>query len=63
MWRNNMQFEEGIKKLEEIVKALESGDLTLEKSVELYSEGMKISADCKKELENAKLKVDEKGNA
>ncbi|NLK70631.1 MAG: exodeoxyribonuclease VII small subunit [Clostridiales bacterium] len=58
-----MQFEEGIKKLEEIVKALESGDLTLEKSVELYSEGMKISADCKKELENAKLKVDEKGNA
>ena len=54
-----MQFEEGIKKLEEIVNALESGNLSLEKSVELYSEGMKISVDCKKELENAKLKINE----
>jgi len=57
-----MQFEEGIKKLEEIVTSLENGDLSLEKSVELYSEGIKISANCKKELENARIKIDGKSN-
>ncbi|NLP26559.1 MAG: exodeoxyribonuclease VII small subunit [Clostridiales bacterium] len=62
MWRINMQFEEGIKKLEEIVTSLENGDLSLEKSVELYSEGIKISANCKKELENARIKIDGKSN-
>lgn len=58
-----MQFEEGIKKLEEIVTSLENGDLSLEKSVELYSEGIKISANCKKELENARIKIDGKSNS
>ena len=57
-----MHFEEGIKKLEEIVNALEGGELSLEESVELYSEGMKISVNCKKELEDAKLKINEKNS-
>ncbi len=57
-----MHFEEGIKKLEEIVNALENGDLSLEKSVELYSNGMEISVNCKKELEDAKLKINEKNS-
>lgn len=54
-----MNFEEGIKELEKIVSTLEKEELSLEKSVELYSEGMKLSVMCKKELEKAKLKMSE----
>ncbi|MDO5560612.1 MAG: exodeoxyribonuclease VII small subunit [Oscillospiraceae bacterium] len=52
-----MSFENKLNKLREIVTALESGDLELEKSVELYSEGMKLSVDCKNELETAQLRI------
>ena len=38
---------------------LEKGEIALEQAVELYSQGIKISADCRKELENAKLKITE----
>lgn len=54
-----MSFEENISKLAEIVKSLEDGNLPLEKSVELYEQGLKISAECKKELDSAKLKITE----
>lgn len=54
-----MKFEENMKKLEEIVRQLEKGEIALEQAVELYSQGIKISADCRKELENAKLKITE----
>ncbi len=50
-----MSFETNLKKLDGIVKKLESGDISLEKAAELYSEGMKLSAGLKKELETAKL--------
>lgn len=52
-----MGFEDGIKRLAEITQQLESGKLTLEESVALYAEGAKLAADCKTELQNAKLKV------
>jgi len=52
-----MSFETNLKKLEETVLALESGDLPLDKAVELYSKGMKLSLSCRQELEAAKLKV------
>lgn len=52
-----MSFETNLKKLDGIVKKLESGDISLEKAAELYSEGMIISAGLKKELETAKLKI------
>lgn len=52
-----MSFENDLKKLDSIVKKLESGDISLEKAAELYSEGMKISAGLKKDLESAKLKI------
>ena len=54
-----MTFEENMKELSEIVGQRESGDLPLEKAVELYEKGKKISADCKEQLENAKLKITE----
>lgn len=52
-----MTFEEAIIKLNQITEKLESGELSLENSIELFKEGMDLSAFCKKELENAQLKV------
>ena len=52
-----MTFESSMKRLDEIVKALESGKLSLDESLDLYKEGIELSVDCKKTLENAKLQV------
>lgn len=50
-------FEESLKQLETIVNRLERGDLPLEESIRLFEEGMKLSTDCKDQLENAEGKV------
>lgn len=50
-------FEKHLKALESVVDQLESGDLTLEDSVRLFEEGMKLSDACKKELEAAEGKI------
>ena len=50
----NKKFEELLKELNQIVEALEKGDLSLEESVEKYQQGLVISAECKKRLEDAK---------
>ncbi len=50
-------FEESLKKLDEIVAQLESGNLPLEDSIKLFEEGVQLSAVCKQELENAEGKV------
>ncbi|MFP5229965.1 MAG: exodeoxyribonuclease VII small subunit [Acidobacteriota bacterium] len=51
-------FEESLNKLEEIVAKLERGDLTLEDSVKLFEEGTRLSAECRKQLEEAEGKVE-----
>lgn len=50
-------FEEQIAKLEEIVKKLESGDCSLDDSLKLFEEGIKISKACHNMLENAEKTV------
>jgi exodeoxyribonuclease VII small subunit len=50
-------FEEHLKALESIVEQLEGGDLSLEDSVRLFEEGMKLSDACKKELDVAEGKI------
>ena len=50
-------FEENLKKLEEIVDKLESGDVGLEKSVQLYEEGMKIKKLCDKKLKDIEMQI------
>jgi exodeoxyribonuclease VII small subunit len=50
-------FEEQLKALESVVERLERGDLTLEDSVRLFEEGMKLSDACKRELETAEGKI------
>ncbi|MCD7740896.1 MAG: exodeoxyribonuclease VII small subunit [Ruminococcus sp.] len=53
-------YEQSIKRLEEIVARLESGRLPLEESISLYNEGIKLSAECRKTLESASLTVNVK---
>lgn len=50
----NKKFEEILTELNEIVKELESGNLSLEDSIEKYKKGMELSNTCKKLLEEAK---------
>ena len=51
------KFEEAMKRLEEIAQSLEGGDLTLEKSLDFFEEGMKLVGFCSKKLEEAEQKV------
>ena len=51
--RKNMTYEAAMKRLEEIVTALESGELPLDKSLKLYEEATELSAFCKKYLDYA----------
>lgn len=50
-------FEQSMKRLDEIVSKLESGKLSLEESISLYSEGVKLSESCRTALKNAELSV------
>lgn len=54
----NQDFESAIKRLEEIVTQLESGNLQLEKSLELFEEGIKLSRFCHSKLDEAERKVE-----
>lgn len=53
-----MKFEEALKKLEEAVTQLEAGDLPLEKALEIFETGIKMSRICTKKLEEAEQKVE-----
>lgn len=51
-------FETALKRLEEIVKKLESGDLTLDASLELFEEGIQLSRLCHVKLGQAERRVE-----
>lgn len=50
-------FEDRLKALETVVERLERGDLTLDESVRLFEEGVKLSDACKVELEKAEGRI------
>ena len=50
-------FEESMKKLESIVTELETSNLSLDESVSKFEEGMKLSKQCNKMLEEAEKKI------
>jgi exodeoxyribonuclease VII small subunit len=50
-------FEESMKKLEKIVEELDTGDHSLEESLEKFEEGLKLGKACKEILEKAELRV------
>jgi exodeoxyribonuclease VII small subunit len=50
-------FEESLTALEAVVERLERGELSLEESVRLFEEGVKLSEACKKDLEAAEGRI------
>ena len=50
-------FEKSIQQLEEIVQELESGDLPLEKAMQRFEEGIKLSKRCSKMLDETEKKI------
>ena len=50
-------FESNLQKLESIVDKLESGEIGLEESVQLYEEGMKIKKICDKKLQDIVMQI------
>jgi exodeoxyribonuclease VII small subunit len=50
-------FEEQLTALETVVERLERGELSLDESVRLFEEGVKLSNACKKELEAAEGRI------
>lgn len=53
-----MDFEKTVKELEKIVASLESGELTLDESLEQYKKGITLANECKKTLDSAKLEIE-----
>ena len=51
-------FETSLDELEKVVRELESGDLPLDRSLELFSRGMQLSDACRKQLEEAETRVE-----
>lgn len=52
------EFEKSLTRLEEVVKRLESADLPLDEAMKLFEEGVKLSRNCQKQLEEAEGKVE-----
>jgi len=51
-------FEHSLARLEEIVRKLESASLSLDEAMKLFEEGVQLSRDCQKHLEQAEGKVE-----
>ena len=54
---NNMNFEEAISKLDSEVKRLESGNMTLDESIDAFENAIKLVKICNERLENAERRV------
>lgn len=57
MARKKMNFEESMERLEQIVRAMERGDVALEESLKLFQEGTELVKNCQKLLDDAQLQV------
>ena len=56
--QSTANFEQHLDELEKVVKQLESGDLPLEASLELFERGVALSESCRKQLEAAETRVE-----
>jgi exodeoxyribonuclease VII small subunit len=52
------KFEDALEKLEEIVKRMEAGEMTLEESLKAFEEGIKLARFCAKKLDEADRRVE-----
>lgn len=53
-----LSFEQALAELERIVQQLESGEVELEKSIQIYERGAALRAHCEGKLKTAELKVE-----
>ncbi len=53
----SLSFEDSYSRLEQVIAKLEGGDLTLDESVALFEEGMRLAEHCGQKLDDAELKV------
>src|SRR6202046_3997430 len=51
-------FEQSLARREEVVRKLESANLPLDQAMKLFEEGMQLSRDCQKQLEQAEARVE-----
>lgn len=52
-----VSFEDAFTRLESVVRRLESGQMSLDQSTELFEEGMKLAKSCTEMLNGAELKI------
>ena len=57
MSKEKMSFEESMERLEQIVRAMERGDVALEESLKLFQEGTELVRSCAKLLDNAQMQI------
>ena len=57
MNQQNKTFEESMSRLEQIVRAMERGDVALEESLKLFQEGTELVRSCQRLLDEAQLQV------
>lgn len=50
-------FEENYKRLEEVVKLLDAGNLSLEETLALFEEGINLARECESQLDQAELRI------
>ncbi|MGD2132106.1 MAG: exodeoxyribonuclease VII small subunit [Maricaulaceae bacterium] len=53
-----LSFEQALAELENIVRQLESGEVELERSIDIYERGAALRAHCEKKLKDAQLRVE-----
>ena len=53
----SINFEQSLKELEDIVRKMEQGELSLEHSLEAFEEGVKLTRNCQTALQKAEQKV------
>jgi exodeoxyribonuclease VII small subunit len=54
----DLTFEQALKRLEEIVEAMETEDLDLDKSLQFFEEGVSLSRHCNQQLQAAEKRID-----
>ena len=57
MSKKTKSFEESMARLEQIVRAMEKGDVPLDEALKLFQEGTELVRDCGKLLDEAELQV------
>ena len=53
-----MNYSDSMKRIEEIVTALEAGGISLDETLKMFEEGAKLLKECQQELDQAEIKID-----